>query len=161
MSRFPSPRQFFSSCRLVPGADTSAGRTRHRSGSKAGSRYLTLAFSHAGIRAVQYSPGDPGLRHGQGAHEAHPDRSHPGRARAGAHRLSRPGHAGGLQRAVQEPPRPSHQTAEVATPGKPIRLTDSREGGTRLIGKPGVVPTRHLGPSRCGDDDRRTTAASR
>jgi transposase len=56
IARFPSCGQFFSYCRLVPGADNSAGRTRHRSGSKAGSRYLKLAFSHAGIRAVQYHP---------------------------------------------------------------------------------------------------------
>jgi len=56
ITRFPSARQFFSSCRLVPGADNPGGRTRHRSGSKAGNRYLKLAFSHAGIRAVQYSP---------------------------------------------------------------------------------------------------------
>lgn len=56
ITRFPSERQFFSYCRLVPGADNSAGRTRHRSGSKAGNRYLKLAFSHAGIRAVQYYP---------------------------------------------------------------------------------------------------------
>jgi transposase len=56
IARFPSERQFFSYCRLVPGADNSGGRTRHRSGSKAGNRYLKLAFSHAGIRAVQYYP---------------------------------------------------------------------------------------------------------
>jgi transposase len=56
ITRFPSARQCFSYCRLVPGADNSAGRTRHRSGSKAGNRYLKLAFSHAGIRAVQYHP---------------------------------------------------------------------------------------------------------
>ena len=56
ITRFPSARQFFSSCRLVPGAADSGGRTRHRSGSKAGNRYLKLAFSHAGIRAVQYYP---------------------------------------------------------------------------------------------------------
>ena len=56
ISRFPSVRQFFSYCRLVPGADNSGGRTRHRSGSKAGNRYLKLAFSHAAIRAVQYNP---------------------------------------------------------------------------------------------------------
>ena len=54
ITRFPSPGQFFSYSRLVPGADNSGGRTRHRSGSKAGNRYLKLAFSHAGIRAVQY-----------------------------------------------------------------------------------------------------------
>ena len=56
ITRFPSEGQFFSYCRLVPGADTSAGKTRHRSGSKAGNRYLKLACSHAGIRAVQYYP---------------------------------------------------------------------------------------------------------
>jgi hypothetical protein len=56
VTRFPSARQFFSYCRLVPGADHSAGRTRHRSGSKAGNRYLKLALSHAAIGAVQYHP---------------------------------------------------------------------------------------------------------
>jgi transposase len=56
IARFPSVRQFFSYSRLVPGADNSGPRTRHRSGSKAGNRYLKLAFSHAGIRAVQYYP---------------------------------------------------------------------------------------------------------
>ena len=56
IARFPSPKQFFSYCRLVPGADNSGGRTRHRSGSKAGNRYLKLAFSHATIRAMQYFP---------------------------------------------------------------------------------------------------------
>ena len=56
IARFPSAGQFLSYSRLVPGADNSGGRTRHRSGSKAGNRYLKLAFSHAGIRAVQYNP---------------------------------------------------------------------------------------------------------
>ena len=56
IARFPSAKQFFSYCRLVPGADNSGGRTRHRSGSKAGNRYLRLAFSHAAVRAIQYYP---------------------------------------------------------------------------------------------------------
>ena len=56
IARFPSSKRFFSYCRLVPGADNSGGRTRHRSGSKAGNRYLKLAFSHAAIRAMQYFP---------------------------------------------------------------------------------------------------------
>jgi len=56
ITRFPSVGQFFSYSRLVPGAANSGGRTRHRSGSKEGNRYLKLAFSHAGIRAVQYHP---------------------------------------------------------------------------------------------------------
>ena len=38
------------------GARNSAGHSRHRSGSKAGNRYLKLAFSHAAIRAIQYYP---------------------------------------------------------------------------------------------------------
>ncbi|MHC4067538.1 MAG: transposase [Planctomycetota bacterium] len=52
----PSAKQFFSYCRLVPGAANSAGRAPHRSGSKQGNRYLKLAFSHAAVRAVQYYP---------------------------------------------------------------------------------------------------------
>jgi transposase len=56
IARFPSAKQFFSSCRLVPGADHSGGRTRHRSGSKAGNRYVKIAFSHAAVRAMQYYP---------------------------------------------------------------------------------------------------------
>ena len=56
IDRFPTAKQFFSYCRLVPGAANSAGRTKHRSGSKAGNRYLKIAFSHAAIRAVQYYP---------------------------------------------------------------------------------------------------------
>ena len=54
--RFPTVKRFVSYCRLVPGADNSAGRTRHRSGSKDGNRYLKIAFSHAAVRAIQYYP---------------------------------------------------------------------------------------------------------
>ena len=56
IERFPTVKQFLSYCRLVPGADNSAGKSRHRSGSKAGNVYLKLAFSHAGTRAIQYYP---------------------------------------------------------------------------------------------------------
>lgn len=56
ITRFPSDRQFVSYCRLVPGADNSGGKTRHRSGSKDGNRYLKIAFTHAAIRAIQYYP---------------------------------------------------------------------------------------------------------
>ena len=56
IERFPSARQFFSYCRLVPGAANTGTRTRHRSGSKQGNRYLKLAFSHAAVRAMQYYP---------------------------------------------------------------------------------------------------------
>ena len=56
IARFPSVPRFLSYCRLVPGANNSGGRVRHRSGHKAGNRYLKLAFSHAAIRAQQYYP---------------------------------------------------------------------------------------------------------
>jgi transposase len=52
IERFATERNFFSYCRLVPGSGNSGGRTRNKR-SKAGNRYLKLAFSHAGIRATQ------------------------------------------------------------------------------------------------------------
>lgn len=56
ISRFAKDRHYFSYCRLVPGADNSALRIRHRSSHKAGNRYLKLAFSHAAVRAIQHYP---------------------------------------------------------------------------------------------------------
>lgn len=55
IERFPTVRQFFSYCRVVPGADNSASKRRHGS-RKDGNRYLKLALSHASVRAVQYYP---------------------------------------------------------------------------------------------------------
>jgi transposase len=55
MERFPSPRNFFSYCRVVPGAANSGGRTRHQR-SKEGNRYLKATFGHAALRAIQYYP---------------------------------------------------------------------------------------------------------
>ena len=55
IARFGSDRAFFSYCRLVPGADNSGDRVRHKR-SRDGNRYLKLAFSHAGVRAIQYYP---------------------------------------------------------------------------------------------------------
>jgi transposase len=52
---FPTVRHFHSYCRLVPGADNSAGKARHKP-SRDGNRYLKIAFHHAAIRAVQYFP---------------------------------------------------------------------------------------------------------
>ena len=39
----------------MPGADNSGDRVRHKR-SRDGNRYLKLAFSHAGVRAIQYYP---------------------------------------------------------------------------------------------------------
>lgn len=55
IGRFPSARDFVSYCRLVPGAGNSGGKMRHRR-TKDGNRYLTIAFSHAAVRAIQYYP---------------------------------------------------------------------------------------------------------
>ena len=48
-ARFPSARDFVPYCRLVPGAGNAGGKTRHKR-TKAGNRYLKLAFSHASRR---------------------------------------------------------------------------------------------------------------
>jgi len=53
ISRFPDVKNFFSYCRLVPGADNSNRKQKHKS-SKDGNRYLKLAFTEAAVRAVQY-----------------------------------------------------------------------------------------------------------
>ena len=55
IDRFPTSKQFFSYCRLVPGASNSGGKQSH-SHRKDGNKYLKIAFSHAGVRAVQYYP---------------------------------------------------------------------------------------------------------
>lgn len=55
IERFDSVRQFFSYCRVVPGADNSGPKRRHGR-RKDGNRHLKLALSHAAIRAVQYYP---------------------------------------------------------------------------------------------------------
>ena len=55
IARFRAVRPFFSYCRLVPGAQNSGGKNRHKR-TKDGNRYLKLAFSHAAVRAIQYNP---------------------------------------------------------------------------------------------------------
>jgi transposase len=52
IGRFPTERQFFSYSRLAPGCSNSGGRTRNKT-SRAGNRYLKLAFSNAAVRAIQ------------------------------------------------------------------------------------------------------------
>lgn len=52
IERFATERRFFSYSRVAPGSDNSGGRARTKR-SRAGNRYLKLAFSHAAIRAIQ------------------------------------------------------------------------------------------------------------
>lgn len=55
IGRFPSEKQFFSYCRLVPAADNSNRKMHHHS-SKDGNKYLKIAFSDAAVHAIQYYP---------------------------------------------------------------------------------------------------------
>ena len=54
IERFPDVNKFYSYCRLVPGADNSNKKLKHKSGNKDGNKYLKMAFSEAGAKAVQY-----------------------------------------------------------------------------------------------------------
>ena len=54
IERFPDVNNFYSYCRLVPGSDNSNRKRKHKSGSKDGNKYLKLAFTEAGFRAIQY-----------------------------------------------------------------------------------------------------------
>ncbi len=55
INRFPSEKNFFSYCRLVPSARNSAGKLKQRS-SKDGNKYLKIVFSDAAVHALQYYP---------------------------------------------------------------------------------------------------------
>ena len=55
IERFDSVKNFFSYCRVVPGAANSAGKRRHAH-RKDGNRHLKLALSHAAVRAIQHFP---------------------------------------------------------------------------------------------------------
>jgi transposase len=54
INRFPDVKRFFSYCRLVPGANNSNQRIKHKSGNKDGNLYLKIAFTEVAVRAVQY-----------------------------------------------------------------------------------------------------------
>jgi transposase len=56
IDRFESVKNFFSYCRLVPGAKNSNRTKKQKSGCKDGNRYLKVAFTDAGVHAVRYSP---------------------------------------------------------------------------------------------------------
>jgi len=54
IERFPGTPQFLSYSRLVPGADNSNRKAKHKSANKDGNRYLKMAFTEAAVRAIQY-----------------------------------------------------------------------------------------------------------
>lgn len=54
IERFEQLKNFYSYCRLVPGADNSNRKHRHKSGNKDGNRYLKMVFRESTVRAIQY-----------------------------------------------------------------------------------------------------------
>ena len=54
IDRFADVKNFYSYCRLVPGADNSNRKHKHKSGNKDGNRYLKMVFRESSVRAVQY-----------------------------------------------------------------------------------------------------------
>jgi len=119
IQRFRSVRAFVSCCRLVPGAGTSGGRTRHKR-TKDGNRHLTLAFSHAAARAIQYVP-EIRAFHRASARRTSPAVAGARRQGARADRPRRAHEAGGLPWHLQGRAAASHEAADVATPGQPAR----------------------------------------
>jgi len=56
-ARFPTEKQFFSYCRVVPGASNSGGKCKHnRKASKAGNKYLKIVFNDAAVSAYTHYP---------------------------------------------------------------------------------------------------------
>lgn len=56
IERFISDKHFVSYCRLVPGAKNSNKSIRHKSGCKDGNKYLKIAFTDMAVHAIQYFP---------------------------------------------------------------------------------------------------------
>ena len=56
IERFLSDKHFVSYCRLVPGAKNSNKTIRHKSGCKDGNKYLRVAFTDMAVHAIQYFP---------------------------------------------------------------------------------------------------------
>jgi transposase len=56
IERFRSDKHFVSYCRLVPGARNSNTTIRHKSGCKDGNKYLRVAFTDMAVHAIQYFP---------------------------------------------------------------------------------------------------------
>jgi transposase len=56
IERFATDKNFFSYCRVVPGADNSNKTIRHKSGSKDGNKYLRIALTDAAVHAIRFYP---------------------------------------------------------------------------------------------------------
>jgi transposase len=132
IERFRSHKHFVSYCRLVPGARNSNTTIRHKSGCKDGNKYLKIAFTDMAVHAIQYFPE---YRH---LYQKILRRSNEPIARTVvAKELARivyfmlknktdyrglKGQPISHQKATQYP---RLKRRPVATPGKPVRLTDA------------------------------------
>ena len=107
---------FISYCRLVPCADNSAGKTRHRR-TRDGNRYRKQVFHTAAIRAAQYHPEirQEYRRHARrkGTIVARADREG-----TGEHCVLGPSETGGVQWSVSRT-RPNAEARGVAAAGDP------------------------------------------
>ena len=95
VQRFPTVRHFHSYCRLVPGADNSAGKTRHkrsRDGTVTSSR-----SSHGGDPGGAVPPGDPARVPAPRAAEGEDGGAGADRQGTREHRVFRPAETGGVQ----------------------------------------------------------------
>ena len=118
IDRFASDREFFSYCRLVPGADNSGERVRHKR-SREGNRYLKLAFSHAAVRAIQYYPEIRDWYRRKKRKKPDPVARALVAKETRAHRLPRPPQTGRLQWPVQRGDPEPRQARAVAPTSKP------------------------------------------
>jgi len=141
IERFLSDKHFVSYCRLVPGAKNSNKSLRHKSGCKDGNKYLKIAFTDMAVHAIQYFPEYRRL------YQKIRRRSNEPIARTVVakelakivyHILKNKTEYRGLkgqpishQKANQYPrlkrrsqPKAVTPLASLATPGKPVRLTD-------------------------------------
>jgi len=133
IERFLSDKHFVSYCRLVPGAKNSNKTIRHKSGCKDGNKYLKIAFTDMAVRAIQYYP-----EYRQIYQKIRRRANEPiartvvakELARIVYHILKNKTEYRGLkgqpishQKATQYP-RLKHRS--MATPGKPVRLTDAQ-----------------------------------
>ncbi len=153
--RFPSVRQFFSYCRVVPGADNSGGRRRHKC-SKEGNRYLKLTFSHAAVRAIQNYPTIRSFYQRQSRKKNRFIARAIVAKEAVSDRLLHAFAASRVRRHLQGQTALEVEEDQVVTSGKPRNRVGLPQFPGRsvassteeLIGKPGVVPGSYLGPLR-------------
>jgi len=131
IDRFPTERDFFSYCRLVPGADNSGGRVRHKR-SKEGNRYLKTSFQQRCGAGGSVLSRNQSLRAEESAQEEPLRRPCDHRQGDRAHRLPRAQGADRLQRSVQ---------GSAALPNQAVAVATRRASPTAQLAPLGSHPT--------------------